>query len=153
MFCPKCGTQNQDDAGFCSKCGQSLKAQAPENAQSAAQPQSTPQAQGNVKGALCYVLGWISGIYFLVTEKNDRFLRFHALQSIIVFAIITVLYFVLSMFFTLALWRLWALISMLNTLLGLGSLVLWALLMYKAYNNEYFKLPFVGEIAHKQVNK
>jgi len=38
----------------------------------------------NIEGALCYVLGWLTGIVFFVLEKDNRFVKFHAMQSIVV---------------------------------------------------------------------
>ena len=46
----------------------------------------------NVAGLLCYILGWITGIIFLILEPDNKFVRFHAIQSIIVFGIISVAY-------------------------------------------------------------
>ena len=44
----------------------------------------------NVAGLLCYVLGWVSGLVFILIEKENRFVRFHAIQSIYVFGVITI---------------------------------------------------------------
>lgn len=86
----------------------------------------------NVAGALCYLVGWITGIFFFMTSK-DKYVRFHALQSIIVFGAGSVLSFV----------------PFVNLIVGLVLLVLWVVLMVKAYQGEKFKLPVIGDIAEK----
>ena len=50
----------------------------------------------NLAGLLCYVLGWITGFIFFILEKENQFVRFHAMQSIVVFGALTVVNIVLS---------------------------------------------------------
>ncbi len=99
---------------------------------------NTNQAEGNVKAALTYLVGWITGLIFLLTEKEDEFVRFHAAQSLTLFGLITVITFVplLGQLLGLILWPL--------------SLVLWIVLMVKAYKNEKFELPVISDWA-KQI--
>jgi len=101
--------------------------------------------QPNIAGALAYFLGPVTGILFLLIEKQNKFVRFHAMQSTLTFGGIFVLNIVLG-FIPLLGW-------LAGTLLSLVSLVLWLFLMYKAFNNEEYELPVVGEIAKKQVEK
>ncbi|GAB6274108.1 MAG: DUF4870 domain-containing protein [Peptococcaceae bacterium] len=96
----------------------------------------------NVTGLLCYLLGFITGIVFLVLEKESDFVRFHALQSTITFGVL----FVLSLFFRFIPFVGWAF----NLIIFLLSLITWIICMIKAYQGEMFKLPFVGDIAAKQ---
>ena len=99
----------------------------------------------NVAGALCYVLGWVTGLIFYLIEKENKFVRFHAMQSIIVFRPISILLLV----FSFLLWFVpfgW----IISSLIGLLMFVLWIVLMIKAYQGEKFKLPIVGDIAEKQ---
>ena len=98
----------------------------------------------NLAALLSYVLGFITGIIFFVIEKESRFVKFHAMQSILVSAALMVLSFVLG-FIPFIGWI--ALI-----LLGPVSFVLWILLMVKAYKYVWFKLPVVGDIAEKQAD-
>ena len=95
----------------------------------------------NIRGALCYALGFISGVFFLLTEKENKFVRFHAMQSIIVFGAIFLVSFVPVLG--------WVLSVFLITL----SLLLWLFLMYKAYQGEKFKLPVIGDLAEQQAEK
>lgn len=99
----------------------------------------------NIVGALCYLAGIISGIVLLIIEEENKFVRFHAMQSVLTFAVLFVVGFILS-FIPLFGW-------ILSGLITLVTIVLWLFLMFKAYQNEWYKLPFVGEIAENQVNK
>lgn len=96
---------------------------------------------GNVNAMLTYLAGWITGLIFLLTEKNDQFIRFHAAQSVIVFGTLNVL-----MLVPLVGW-------MLTPLLSIAALVLWIVLMIKAYQNEKFVLPLIGEYVQKLMDK
>lgn len=95
----------------------------------------------NVAGLLCYLLGWVTGLVFFLIEKENKFVRFHAMQSIIVFGGLTIISIVLS-FIPFLGW----IVSM---LLSLVALVLWILLMIRAYQNLWYKLPWVGNLAEK----
>jgi len=111
----------------------------------------------NVAGALCYILGVITGIIFLVIEpyKNDKFVRFHAFQSIF-FSIVCWGFWmiwswvIVGMLFSVSGWGAFGLFWNLFRLIELAMFVGWVFLMYKAYNNEQFKLPIIGDIAAKQ---
>ena len=94
----------------------------------------------NTAAALSYILGWLSGLFFLFVEK-DEFVRFHAMQSIIVFGALTIL----SMVPIIG----WAL----SPIVFLAGLALWLILIVKAYQGEKFKLPYIGEFAEKQLGK
>lgn len=97
----------------------------------------------NLMGALTYLLGFITGIIFLVIEKENKFIRFHAMQSVIVFGGLFVLQIVLGFVPGVG--------PVVGGLVSLASLVLWVLLMIKAFNGEMYKLPYVGEIAAQKV--
>ena len=97
----------------------------------------------NVAGLLCYLAGWITGLIFFLIEKENRFVRFHAMQSIITFGSLTVLFMVLG-FIPILGW-------MVMPILGILQVILWIILMVKAYQGELFKLPMIGEIAEKNI--
>ncbi len=109
--------------------------------------------QANVAGLLCYVLGWLTGLIFFLIEKENKFVRFHALQSMIVFGALFILSIALGMFVgifaAMGVHFLIPLLSLVNGLLALAGVVLWILLMIKAYQGEKFKLPIAGDIAEK----
>ena len=99
----------------------------------------------NIAALLTYVLGWISGLVVILVEKENVFVRFHAMQSIIVFGALTILNVLLSnvlMFFLF-----------LVPLVNLVAVVLWILLMVKAYQGQKYKLPVVGDMAQEWAGK
>ncbi len=98
----------------------------------------------NVAGALAYGLGWVTGLIFLVAEPNNRFVRFHALQSIIVFGALSALTIVLQVIpFVGMLIAVFVVIPL--------SAILWLVLMFKAYQGERFKLPIAGDMAEQRL--
>lgn len=97
----------------------------------------------NTAAALSYVLGPLSGIVFLILEK-DPYVRFHAAQSIVVLGILTVLWMVLP--FTIIL-------IPLTPLVFIALFVLWLLLIYKAWQGEEWEVPYLGKYARKLVKK
>jgi uncharacterized membrane protein len=138
-FCNACGA-DVGSAAFCPKCGAS---------QSTTPVAAAPSSEGlaeNVAGLLCYTVGWVTGIIFLLIDKRP-FVKFHAAQSIVVFGVLTIFRIGLGMIFgvsgLLGL-GLWAGVSM---LIGLAGFILWILLMVKAYQHELFKLPIAAGIA------
>jgi uncharacterized membrane protein len=96
----------------------------------------------NLAGALCYLLGWVTGAVFLVTEPTNRFVRFHALQSVILFLGLSLVWFVSMSIFLVGWFFAWLVIPPL-------SAVLWLFLMFKAYQGERYKVPFVGDWAER----
>ncbi len=97
----------------------------------------------NVEGLLCYLVGFITGILFFVLEKDNSFVRFHAMQSIITFGGIFVLSLVLGLIPIVG----W----ILALFLPFVAIILWILLMVKAYQGERYKLPVIGDMAEKQI--
>ncbi|AKM78926.1 MAG: hypothetical protein UX85_C0004G0067 [Candidatus Beckwithbacteria bacterium GW2011_GWB1_47_15] len=95
----------------------------------------------NVACALAYVGGWLSGLIFLLVEKDNGTVRFHAMQSILAFGGLMVL-----MFVPIVGW-------VLSPFLWIISFVVWLYSVYKAYQGEKFKLPIVGKIAQQQLKK
>jgi uncharacterized membrane protein len=159
-FCQNCGHRLPDNSSICQFCTPAAQAApAAPAAPAAAFAAPAPAAAGlqpNVAGALSYLAGFITGIIFLLIDpfKSDRFVRFHAFQSI---------------FFNVAwigFWIIWAIAGMVlgaltkglfflielpvNLLLMVGGFCLWAFLMYSASQGKTFKLPIVGAIAAKQ---
>ncbi len=97
----------------------------------------------NTAAALSYVLLFISGIVFLILEK-DPFVRFHAMQSIIVFGFIFILQWVFAITIFLA---------PLSGLLAIATFILWLVLIYKAWKGEEWEVPYLGKYARKFVKK
>ena len=150
-FCANCGTEASGK--FCPNCGAALGlappppnpptgAYVPPSAPAAVQPAGMSE---NVASALCYLLGLVTGIIFLVLPpyNQNKTVRFHAFQSIFTHLAIIVI------------WILFTVLShgvgfLLFPLYGLAVLVLWLYMMYSAYNNRKVKLPLVGDFAEKQ---
>ena len=111
----------------------------------------------NVAGLLTYILGFITGIIFLVIEpyKNDKFVRFHAFQSIffnVALVVFWIAYTILtSVLGFVSLGILAVVMGLVGVLISLAILAYWIFLMYKAYNNELYRIPFIGDLAAKQV--
>lgn len=110
----------------------------------------------NVAGLLTYILGFITGIIFLVIEpyKRDSFVRFHAFQSIFLSAACVILWIawgiVTGVLFVATLGFMWHVVFLSWVLLRLALFVLWLFMLYKAYNNERYMLPFIGPLAARQ---
>ncbi len=96
-----------------------------------------------VAGALCYLLGFVTGILFFLAEKDNAFIRFHALQSILFFGGL----FAVMLFFGL----IPILGFVVNFLLGLCGFGVWLFLMVKAAQGSAFKLPILGDIAERNI--
>jgi uncharacterized membrane protein len=105
--------------------------------------QSSTGLDEKVAGALCYFGLFVTGIFFLVVEKQNDFVRFHAMQSTLVFVGLFVLSFVV---------RIVPLLGMfVSALLYLSVVAVWALCMLKAFQGERYKLPVFGDLAERQL--
>lgn len=128
-----------------------------EQPQQPAQAPKTTSGSGmekNVAGALCYVLGFITGIIFLLIEKDNKFVKFHAIQSIIFsLAVYAINFVVVGILFTSMMAGGFALLGLLSTGLTVLYVVLWIMLMVKAYNGEEWQLPVIGSIAKSMSEK
>src|SRR5581483_12059622 len=98
-FCANCGTQAS--GAFCPNCGAAMGGAAPNpnaGAGGYVPPAATAApAQGletNVASALCYLLGLVTGIIFLVIApyNQNKTVRFHAFQSIFAHIAVIVLW-------------------------------------------------------------
>jgi uncharacterized membrane protein len=171
-FCQTCGTSLPDGSPTCTACGATQGAAAagaapgpipdaipgpiPGSIPAAPLPAAGAGLTPNVAGALAYLVGAITGILFLVIDpfKADRFVRFHAFQSI---------------FFNLAwiaFWIVWMIVGLMlgaishglffiiqlpiNLLITVGGFCLWVYLMYTAYQGKTFQLPVIGALAATQ---
>lgn len=161
-FCGNCGAVLGAEAAFCGSCGRQVAAAAQVSPMPASAPLAGPGTAGasgltpNLAGALTYALGIITGVLFLVLEpyRNDRFVRFHAMQSI--------LFTAACVAFSIAWIIMWgilfsisgylALVAVpLRLLISLGIFAFWLFLMYQAYNQREYRIPFIGALAARQV--
>jgi uncharacterized membrane protein len=100
---------------------------------------SSTGLEENVAGFFCYLLGFITGIVFMVVEKKSHFVKFHAKQSTITFLILFVISLIIG----------W--IPIIGFLVLILSLILWLVLMIKALKGERYRLPIVGKMAEEKV--
>jgi uncharacterized membrane protein len=161
MFCSKCGAENPEGAKFCSKCGAELGAPAkPSEIIVNPEAESSTGMSANQAGFLCYVLGWITGIVFVVLENKSSFVKFHAWQSIMTFGVLTVAHLVLStilgaiaaatlpLSFGLAIFA-----AVIGWIIVILALILWIILMIQAYQGKMWKVPGAGDWAERQASK
>jgi uncharacterized membrane protein len=118
----------------------------------------------NIAALLTYVFGWVSGLIFFLLEKDSKLVRFHAMQSILFNVFVAVLCFagwIVTIVLVLIASQLpdilGTLVGLLATLvwviLGAGLLIGWILCLVRAYQGKFFKLPVIGNLAEKIVNK
>ncbi len=103
--------------------------------------------QPSSAGLLCYLGWWITGIIFFVLEKENKFVRFHAIQSIIVFGLISVFLIVFS---PLTKWV--DFIKYIALLVYVFAIVLWIAMIILAAQGKKTKLPWAGNLAEKYAN-
>jgi uncharacterized membrane protein len=113
----------------------------------------------NLAAALSYILGPFSGIVVLILERENKFVRFHALQSTLWFLMLWVLWWVLYIVTSL-LGGLWLIGTLIGVIASLLSAIFWIVniaskiyLIYKAYTGSTFRIPIIGDVAWAQVNK
>jgi uncharacterized membrane protein len=156
-FCASCGTQVEGK--FCPKCGAAIVAGGatppppPLPGTYAAPVASAPMAE-NVASTLCYVLGLITGIIFLVLEpySKNRTVRFHAFQSIFLNVAIIVIEIAFSIVFgiMLRITGFFGFFGIFFPLFWLALLVLWLYLLLSTYQGKTIVLPIIGPLAQKQ---
>ena len=160
-FCANCGAALSEGPGFCASCGRQIggASQAPPSGPQVGAvggPAASSGLASNSAAALAYVLGLITGIVFLVLEpyKRDRFVRFHAMQSI--------LFCAAAIVFSIAWNIVWGILFSisgslifidvpLRLVISLGLFLFWLFVMYQAYSQREYRIPIIGAIAAKQV--
>ncbi len=105
--------------------------------------------QPNTAAGLSYLAGWITGLIFFLMEKQNRFVRFHAMQSILFFGGLTVLSIIVSILSGIGI----PVIGALSYLINLVGFVGWIILLINAFQGKYFKLPYIGDYAEKYANQ
>ena len=93
-------------------------------------------------GLLCYVLGWISGIVLFLIEPENKFVRFHAIQSIVVFGALNIAVIILGWIPVLG--------AVFSWIISVLAFILWIVLMVKAVQGTKYKLPWAGNFAEKR---
>ena len=152
-FCPKCGAQLADGAALCANCGETVAVGTVASGAVAAGTGSKAAAVSLpfFLGPACYFGGWITGLIIFTwlrnakTGNDDRvdFLRFHAAQSITVFGGLTILFLLVT---SLS-------IPVLSMAVLAAGFALWLFLMFKASQNQIYKLPTAGDFAESLVKR
>jgi uncharacterized membrane protein len=118
----------------------------------------------NIAALLSYILGWVSGLIFFLMEKDSKLVRFHAMQSIllsvavgVVCVVLWIVTFILVVIASQLAGALGSLVGLLATLfwivVSIALLLAWILCLVRAYQGQFFKLPVIGNLADKIVNK
>ena len=118
----------------------------------------------NIAALLTYIFGWVSGLIFFLIEKDSKLVRFHAMQSILFNVIVAIIVFigwiitaVLVVILAQIADAMGAIAGLLATLiwlvLAIGLLITFIMLLVRAYQGKFFKLPFIGDMAEKFANK
>ena len=95
-------------------------------------------------GLLSYLFGWVTGLIFFLLERESRFVRFHAMQSILFFGILSILQWVFSHL---------PYFGVIGGALGLVMFIGWIVMMVKAHRGEYYKLPLFGDLADRLIDQ
>ena len=157
--CAKCGAEMNAGATFCGSCGTPVAGAAAAPSTGAGPSAGAPAAASssgmasNVAGALAYFT-IIPAILFIVLEqfKNDKFVRFHAFQSLFFQVGIFVCWIPIVIVGWIPIIG-WLILLLGMLCLGLGGFACWAFMVFKAFNNEKFELPVLGKIAAEQAAK
>ncbi|WP_292367835.1 DUF4870 domain-containing protein [Methanoregula sp. UBA64] len=146
----------------CPNCGKKAGAAGTSHAGDSAIAQGDTATFGldeNIASAACYVLGWLTGIIFLLVEKENKTVRFNAMQSLLTFLPLSLIIWIVGAivemmtigagYYAAAGTR--ATFGIITTLIWIIMLILWVVLIYKAYKGEKFLVPIVGKVAARQL--
>lgn len=97
----------------------------------------------NTEAALAYILGWVSGLVLFLLQKDHKKIRFHALQSIVLFGACHVISMGLGMIPVVG----WAILPF----FGIATFVLWLVMIVKTYQGGTMNIPFVTDFVKKQL--
>jgi len=140
-FCPSCGAAVE--GRYCAKCGTAVDPAAPPAV--SIPPVSAAGLPEATASALCYVLGFVTGIIFLVLEpyNKNKVIRFHAFQSIFLCVGALIVLWALRIILP---WSMWPLLG----LLDLAFFVLWIVMLIQTFQGKKVVLPVIGDLAAKQ---
>ncbi len=114
---------------------------------------STMGMAQNTAAGLSYLGVWITGLIFFFMEKQNRFVRFHAMQSILFFGGLSILVFILNIIAGSGIAFLSLAAACVAGLLGLAMFIGWIVLMIQGFQGKYFKLPIIGDYAERYANR
>lgn len=152
--CPHCAARMPKTAAFCPGCGQSMIGQSVRSTVDEPRAQGTVGAlRENIAGALAYI-SFVPAVLFLVLDpyNKNRFVRFHSVQCLLLWAATIALAIALKLasvvlFIIPVLGPL--LVLLVSMVVGLAAVVIWFVLVIKAFQGEMFKLPMLGDLAEQ----
>lgn len=101
----------------------------------------------NIEAALCYLITPITALFVFLNEKQNKFVRFHAVQAMLFAGVVFVSWNIATISIALIIG------VILTPIVSIGAFILWLMLMWKSYNNEKWELPYIGKIANDYVEK
>lgn len=151
MNCPSCNNETAAGATFCNHCGANLNASTSGGAAAATAPAQASGLSDNAAGAIAY-LTFIPAVIFLVMAPYNRnpFVRFHSFQCIFLTIAAIIVHLIVDFAFV---GISWAIGMILSPLVSLFFLVVWIITILKASKGEWFKLPWIGDLAEQQARK
>lgn len=142
MNCPRCNSEVPEGAKYCPSCG-AVVAATEDKPEKVKKAETSTGLEPNIAALLSYILGWITGIIFVIVEQKNKFVRFHAWQSIITFGVLTIAQAILG-------WIPGAGVP-LSAIIGTLAFILWVVLLIEAGTGKVWKVPWAGDLAEKQV--
>jgi uncharacterized membrane protein len=144
MFCKNCGKEMTDNAAFCPNCGVKPGGETQAAAAPSTTAKTTTGLEPNIAGLLCYLGAWVTGIIFLVLEKENKTVRFHAVQSIVIFGAYTILQIIIGILniFVPFIW-------ILSTIVYIALVATWIYLMVMTYQGKMIRIPVAADFADK----
>jgi uncharacterized membrane protein len=136
----------QPQGGYQQQAGYQQPYGAPQSAYSNLGPTSM-NMDANVAAGLSYILSWVTGLIFFLIEKQNRFVRFHAMQSIILGGGVAVIEIALSFLGYFV-----PLMGCLSSLVGIAFFIVSIICIVNAFQGKYFKLPVIGDYAERYAN-
>ena len=152
-FCTQCGSQVADADTFCGRCGARQATRTASSARSAADPLRNMSRR--TAAMLCYIplAGWVASIVVLASPRfgRDRELRFHAFQGIYLFVVYLLVDWVVAPAFHFMPHMGWRIGVTVAGILRLTVYVAWVWMIIKTSQEQFFSLPFIGELAERSV--
>jgi uncharacterized membrane protein len=148
--CPQCAAEMPETAAFCPGCGRSMLTEERALGTVGILPE-------NVAGALSY-LTFLPAILFLTLDpyRKNRFVRFHSVQCLLLWAA-TILFAIALKLASVVLFIVPVLgpllVLLVSTVIVLAALVIWLVLVVKAFQGVMFKLPKLGDFAARQAGQ
>jgi uncharacterized membrane protein len=113
---------------------------------------SSTGLDARLASVLCYSLWWVTGGLFLLIERQDRAVRFHAAQSLVLFGVLSAMLALLGAFSAVTLVlssALYQLARAAGDLLWVGSVVLWLVVVLRTWRGDQWRVPLAAALADR----